>query len=221
MNNIRSRKKNTSRNKIDLKLSPESAALLVPQKPRRAAILGRIEKAALTLYVERGIENVSIEEIADAAEVSRRTFFRYCPTRDDVQAGLYTRAFVRHISDLRDRPVNERLSSAWLAVIRNSSMWEESETAELSRIVLAKYPESVAAAMDRAVRLTIPLFTEVLEWRLSQVGENRAGARVIAAVLIAINTQAYVRWMSEGCKGAFADMLQLEIETAVNALKLQ
>ena len=39
---------------------------------------------ALRLFVERGYESTSVDQIAEAAGVSRRTFFRYFPTKADV-----------------------------------------------------------------------------------------------------------------------------------------
>jgi AcrR family transcriptional regulator len=43
-----------------------------------------ISDAAIALFLERGFENVSITQIAEAAEVSRRTLFAYFPTKEDL-----------------------------------------------------------------------------------------------------------------------------------------
>ncbi len=43
-----------------------------------------ISEAAITLFLERGYDAVSIADIAAAAEVSRRTLFAYFPSKDDL-----------------------------------------------------------------------------------------------------------------------------------------
>ncbi|MEW5852392.1 MAG: TetR family transcriptional regulator [Myxococcota bacterium] len=43
-----------------------------------------IQQHAMRLFLKRGYAAVTADEIADAANVSRSTFFRYFPTKDDV-----------------------------------------------------------------------------------------------------------------------------------------
>ncbi|MGW1741770.1 acyl-CoA-like ligand-binding transcription factor [Nocardia sp. NPDC001965] len=45
-----------------------------------------IQEQALALFARDGYENTTVKQIAAAAEVSERTFFRYFPTKEDVVA---------------------------------------------------------------------------------------------------------------------------------------
>src|SRR3954451_10432141 len=53
----------------------------------RAGIRARIEQAALELFTLKGFEQVTIDDVAAAAGISRRTFFRYFATKADAVWG--------------------------------------------------------------------------------------------------------------------------------------
>src|SRR5689334_8776300 len=55
----------------------------LPDAPPSAPARERLVAAAYRMFVQHGFEATTVEEIADAAGVSRRTFFRHFPTKED------------------------------------------------------------------------------------------------------------------------------------------
>jgi AcrR family transcriptional regulator len=51
---------------------------------KKARTRADIQRHALRLFREQGYEATTVSQIADAAEVSESTFFRYFPTKEDV-----------------------------------------------------------------------------------------------------------------------------------------
>lgn len=63
----------------------------------------RIYRTAVTLFAEKGFDAVSVQEIADASEVSKMTVFNYFGTKEE----LVFKPMVEHFSDAA-RAVRER-----------------------------------------------------------------------------------------------------------------
>lgn len=54
------------------------------RETKKAVVSQAIIDAAMDLFRDRGFEDVSVHEIAAAAGIGRRTFFRYFPSKGDV-----------------------------------------------------------------------------------------------------------------------------------------
>jgi AcrR family transcriptional regulator len=67
-----------------------------------------LETAALRLFAERGYEQTTVEDIADAAHVAVRTFFRYFSSKQHVLFGDVAHTIVGRLrAALADRPLDE------------------------------------------------------------------------------------------------------------------
>jgi AcrR family transcriptional regulator len=77
-----------------------------------------LERAALRLFGERGYEQTTVEDIAEAADVAVRTFFRYFSSKQDVLFGeVVTDRVVRLRTELAARPRDEDLLESIRAVM--------------------------------------------------------------------------------------------------------
>jgi AcrR family transcriptional regulator len=67
-----------------------------------------LEQAALRLFAEHGYEQTTVEDIAEAADVAVRTFFRYFSSKQDVLFGeVVTDRITRLRTELAARPHSE------------------------------------------------------------------------------------------------------------------
>jgi len=74
--------------------------------------------AAMERFSRQGFDGTTVEEIAEACEVSPRTFFRYFPTKEDV---LFADGEVRRerlLAVIAERPVDEGAFGALRAAMR-------------------------------------------------------------------------------------------------------
>jgi AcrR family transcriptional regulator len=68
---------------------------------------------ARRLFAERGFENVSVAEIARAADVSETTVFNYYPTKEDLVYSGLERFESELLRAVRERPAAETVIDAW------------------------------------------------------------------------------------------------------------
>ncbi|MET9434368.1 TetR family transcriptional regulator [Streptomyces sp. NPDC006551] len=64
-------------------------------------------RAALELFTTQGYEETTVDEIADAVEVSQRTFFRYFASKEDAAFAVQKMVEERFVRALAERPAEE------------------------------------------------------------------------------------------------------------------
>ncbi|MFF4584188.1 TetR family transcriptional regulator [Streptomyces sp. NPDC001388] len=64
-------------------------------------------RAAVELFLSRGYEHTTVDAIAEAVDVSQRTFFRYFAGKDEAALGLVELTVDRFVRAVRERPPHE------------------------------------------------------------------------------------------------------------------
>ena len=86
---------------------------------KREATHQALRTAALRLGAERGIQHVTVEEIANEADVSVRTFYDHFPSKQDAVIGFDEWRVAQLRDALRARPAHESPRVALHAVLRD------------------------------------------------------------------------------------------------------
>ena len=172
--------------------------------PMRDALVA----AAFQLFLERGYEQTTIDDIVALAGVGRRSFFRYFPSKEDVVFPDHERcladmtAFLSSGGDEHE-PVR-RVCDAARLVLR---MYNENPTFSVQRYRLTKkvpglraYELSVVWRYERAL-------ADYLRGRFAGRPDGMLQADVIAAAVVAAHNNALRSWLrSDGERDAGAEV---------------
>jgi AcrR family transcriptional regulator len=172
------------------------AGLRERKKERTRQLLA---ETARRLFSERGFEQVSVAEIAGAADVSPATVFNYFPSKEDL---VYNRLEVfeeQLLTAIRDRPRGEPVVAAFRSFILEPRglLAAESETAANELVALTRMIAASPALLAREQQI-LARYTEALAKLLADETRARAGdlrPYVVANALIGVHRSliAYVR----------------------------
>lgn len=118
----------------------------------RRAVQKEIAEAANALFIERGYETTTIDDIAEAVGMSKRSVFRYFATKEDIVVGKFDVVADDMLVALRERPADEPV---WESLRRIFDL--------LVPYVDAPGMREVAEPMQRIVFATPGLFASYLE----------------------------------------------------------
>ncbi len=121
-----------------------------PAERRRERQRQHIVDSALTLFESHGFDDTSVDQIADASDVSPRTFFRYFPSKQDVVLDTVVDAVAKLADRLLERPDDEpipdALCEAAAGVVADIT---EVERVERALAVMVTTPVLLAGFMER------------------------------------------------------------------------
>jgi AcrR family transcriptional regulator len=168
---------------------------------RRRLLRADIGSVAIRLFAERGFDAVTINEIADAAGTSPRTFFRYFATKDEVVLDYERYLFDRLAAALDERPLTEGPVTALREAFIATSHVEPSDRArvlELGRILEAT-PSLRGRAQGDRIAESAPLVTAIAA-RMG-VADDDLRPRTIVAAMSAIAAAEFKAWVLDQGEG--------------------
>jgi AcrR family transcriptional regulator len=180
---------------------------------RRRRIRGDIARIAIGLFVAHGFDAVTIDDIAQAADISGRTFFRYFATKDEVVLDYERQLQQRLLHALEARPPGEGAVSALGEAYRVTATVQPADRGRVVDIgrILDATPGLRARAQGERLA-DAEAFEVAIEARLT--GRNRdVRARVIVASMGAVAAREFRAWVADGgvddLAGRVADGLAL------------
>ncbi len=154
---------------------------------------GRLEQAALQLFIERGFDQTTVTEIAERAGLTERTFFRYFADKREVlfwgQENLRS-LYVRTIEAAPDSTTPlDAVTSALEAAV--PVFRERHALAQQRQVVIAATPELQERELSKRATLA-----SAMADALRRRGVPDPEASLAADVGILAFKTAYARWIS-------------------------
>jgi AcrR family transcriptional regulator len=158
----------------------------------------RLSRAAMALFLERGFEATTLDDIAAAADISRRSFFHYFESKEDVVFAWQEEITAALIAAVATRPASESMLTAAENAI--SAMVRQLNPGEAIAMAQLKRDNPALQARDQVKY-------EKLERALAEALGKRAGHKTerLQARLVAMIATGAMRiggelWTAEGAR---------------------
>jgi AcrR family transcriptional regulator len=130
--------------------------LPVRERTRRA-VRGELTELAKDLFVEKGYDETTIDDLATAAGMSKRTFFRYFASKEELVMGKYEVLGEQLAEDLAARPADEPIWASLRQMFGRVVEYFESEargaTAVAMENIVRDHPTLNASYLERVSRM--------------------------------------------------------------------
>jgi len=164
------------------------------QSRKRQLVRDAIYDAAIVLFAKKGFDETTVEEVADAAGISRRSFFRYFGSKDDLLA-LNT---VNCGEVLRNTVVSCSAKLSPLEVMRETVLagLKFTESQEHTRQIIEIAQRSSSARQAHTSRLVEveDKLAAAYSARMKGTSPHSMKPRLLAGVSMIVGTAATVSW---------------------------
>jgi AcrR family transcriptional regulator len=174
-----------------------------------------LSHATIRFCMQRGWENVTIEDIAAAANVSPRTFRNYFSTKAEAVAAGHLERMLRIADALRVRPAKEDL---WTAITSSvAAQFEPPEQKSAPTADTKNWLERIRFVLrEPAIRGEVLKASAVAQHELAKAIAERTGSRhgnelysqITSGVIIAVVGVVQERWLRDGARGSIVPLLR-------------
>jgi len=185
---------------------------------KKLATRDALSAAALRLALEYGPQNVRVDDIAEAAGVSPRTYNNYFSSREQaIVVGLAAERGAPVAAALRARPVDEPLDQAVVgALIEQYS--DEGEPDRDTLALITSAPALQAEFLDTIAAIERPL-AQAIAARTGAADQGDLRPEVLAAAVSGAARVAAERWLQPEPDVRFSVMLTEALAWIVPALR--
>ncbi|HUA96445.1 MAG TPA: TetR family transcriptional regulator [Acidimicrobiales bacterium] len=164
-------------------MPPETGPVVGLRERKKAKTRAAIQHEALRLFREQGYETTTIEQIAEAVEISPSTFFRYFRAKEDLVLTDDYDPLV--IETIRAQPVElgpvQAVRGGLRVVFAGLTADELADMRARAELALA-VPELRAAMLDQFSQITRQL-TDLVAERLGRAADDVAVCTLAGAIL--------------------------------------
>ena len=169
---------------------------------------------AARLFAERGFDAVTTSDIAEAADVSQRTFFRHFESKEAVLYGRSDEMWTEIEAAFRARPAGESVIDSVVAALSviGQAYEADPDMTYLQARLAAGYP--AVAAYARAVVQTRweRGLTALISERMGVDSSIDPRPEIIAGATFSAFRAAIRRWSTEQGRRPFADLLDESLD---------
>lgn len=183
------------------------------QRARRA-IQKDIAEAANALFVERGFEATTIDDIAAAVDMSQRSVFRYFATKEEIVLGKFDLVADDMLAALHARPAGEpvwtSLHRLFDVLVSLAQAPGHEEMVEPIHRVVFETPALLAGYLQKLQHMQEAVVAELIR-RAEAAGTPYAAddpmPRALTAAAFGCLVAAQHSWLASGANGTFADAI--------------
>lgn len=171
-----------------------------------------LARTAIELFAAKGFDNTTLDEVAAAAGVSRRTLFNYFRNKEDLALSGLDEQGELIAARLAERPADE---DAWTALRAAFQVLEEiamPAEGRLEFITLLFGNDSLRAGHAEKQARWQDLFAPLIEPRLPDSDRRTLQARAIAAAAIVCMQAANEEWVRLGGQADMFDLYDIAVQ---------